>query len=204
MQVSGESFIQWTRLVISALTLVSIVIAYMTYRANLRKINDDRLRERDKEYVGQFRASLEWAFDALAPDGLDTAPKADRLNWLTSARHILRAKKIRAQIQHSTYATIADEIEEHWRHRFYLALSHKELRDLHYYMDKEHPASPENIEVTSALVVVNFSNWKEGVVDPTDEVDREALFGQLKGYYAGFGLMTYINHLKSVKCERAT
>lgn len=198
------SFIEWTRLAISALTLVSIVIAYMTYRENLRKINDDRLRERDKEYVGQFRASLEWAFDALAPDGPGKAPRADRLNWLTSARHILRAKKIRTLIQHSTYATIADEIEEHWRHRFYLALSHEDLRDGHYYMDREHPTSPENIEVTSALVVVNFTNWKDGMVDPTDEVDREALLGQLKGYYAGLGLMTYINQLKGVKSERAT
>lgn len=198
MTVGQANLIEWVRLAISALTLASIVIAYRTYRSNLTKINDDRVRERDKEYVAQFRTSLEWAFSALAEDD-GHVPRPDRLNWLTAARHLLRARRIRDLIQHPTYVTIADEIEEHWRHRFYLVLAHPDLLSSRYFMDPEHPAWPERIEVTSALVVVNFANWKDDVADPTDEVDRAALLRQLKGSNAAIGLRAYIEHLRDLK-----
>ncbi|GAB2627861.1 hypothetical protein [Novilysobacter erysipheiresistens] len=205
MLACTENCIEWIKISISGLTLASIVIAFLTYRANLSKINEDRARERDKEYVSQFNKSLEWSFNYLTSDGTDVPPKADRFNWLTAARHILRAKKIQAQITHKTYITIAEEIEEFWRHKYYLALADRSLRNWHYFMDKSKSAWPENIEITSALVVVEFSNWKEGMLDPTDSVDREALIngGGLKGGNAGFGLRTYIQHLESLKDLRA-
>jgi len=106
-----QNCVEWIKIAISALTPFSIFITYLAYRANLGKINDDRERERDKEYLSQFKTSLEWSFNALTADGTELPPKADRLNWLTAARHILRAKKIKAQITHLTYLTIADEIE---------------------------------------------------------------------------------------------
>lgn len=201
MLICPTNCIEWIKIAISGLTLVSIVIAFLTYLANLDKINDDRIRERDKEYVSQFKTSLEWSFNSLTANETITPPRADRLNWLTAARHILRSKKLRGSITHPTYVTIADEIEEFWRHKFYLALTDPSLHDWHYFMDKDMPAWPENIEITSALVVIDFSNWKDGMTDPTDSVDREALMNHGAGLAgnAGRGLKTYINYLKNLK-----
>lgn len=197
--------IEWIKVGISALTLISISIALLTYRANLKKIRDDKDRERDKEYVSQFQRSLEWSFNSLTDDGRSIPPKADRLNWLTASRHILRAKNIGSQITHPTYKTIAEEVEEYWRHKFYLALSDPALRDWHYFIDRDKPAWPENIEITSALVIVDFSNWKQGAIDPTDSVDREHLIKHasgVKGGNAGRGLETYISHLEELQASR--
>jgi len=204
MVVCTANCIEWIKIGISGLTLVSIFLAFLTYRANLGKINDDRARERDKEYVAQFKTSLEWSFNALTSDETSLPPKADRLNWLTAARHILRANKIKGLITHPTYVTIAEEIEEFWRHKYYLALADPSLRSWHYFYDKDMPTWPENIEVTSALVVIDFSNWKDGTPDPTDSVDNEALMTSgagLKGN-AGMGLRAYIENFEALKKSR--
>lgn len=204
MIACSNNCIEWIKVGISALTLVSIVIALLAYLANRRKINEDRERERDKEYASQFQKSLEWSYNALTDSGENVPPKADRLNWLTSARHILRAKKIQSQIAYPTYITIADEMEEYWRHKFYLALSDTSLRDWHYFINRDTPAWPENIEISSALVVVDFSNWKDGAPDPTDEVDRGYLMTQgagIKGGNIGHGLRTYIQHLERLRAS---
>ncbi|WP_329922367.1 hypothetical protein [Stenotrophomonas geniculata] len=205
MIACSNNCIEWIKVGINALTLVSIVIALLAYLANRRKINEDRERERDKEYASQFQQSLEWSYNALTDSGENVPPRADRLNWLTSARHILRAKKIQSQIEYPTYITIADEMEEYWRHKFYLALSDRSLRNWQYFINRDTPAWPENIEISSALVVVDFSNWKDGTPDPTDEVDREHLLTQgsgIKGGNIGHGLGTYIQHLEGLRASR--
>ncbi|WP_157598767.1 hypothetical protein [Rhodanobacter sp. Root561] len=202
---SSHNYIEWIRVGISALTFVSIIIALLAYMANRKKIDEDRERERDKEYASQFQKSLEWSYNALTDSGQHIPPAADRLNWLTAARHILRAKKIQAQIAYPTYRTISDEIEEHWRHKFYLALSDGSLRDWHYFINRDNPAWPENIEISSALVVVDFSNWKDGTPDPTDAVDREHLIAHgagIKGGNIGRGLRNYIQYLDSLRASR--
>jgi len=58
--------------------------------------------------------------------------------------------------------------------------------------------SGENIEVTSAMVVLNFSNWSDDAVDPTDEVDRDDLEknGNCFNGRAGYGLKEYIAKLE--------
>jgi hypothetical protein len=205
MIACSDNCIEWVRVGISALTPASIVIALFTYLANRKKINEDRERERDKEYASQFQKSLEWSYNALTDGGRSVPPRADRLNWLTSARHILRAKKIQSQIVYPTYRTISDELEEYWRHKFYLALSDRSLRDCHYFMNMDTLAWPENIEISSALVVVDFSNWKDGTPDPTDEVDRDHIMAQMegiKGGNAGYGLRAYIQHLEILRSSR--
>ena len=201
MAACTQECIEWIKVGIGALTPISIFIAYLAYRENLKKIRDDKDRERDKEYVSQIQKSLEWSFMSLTDDGLALFPRPNRLNWLTAARHILRARKISAQVTHPTYKTIAEEVEEYWRHKFYVVLSNPALRDWHYFMDKDSPGWPENIEISSALVVVDFSDWKDGVPDPTDAIDREKLIKQLKGG-AGSGLRRYIAHLDEIKASR--
>jgi len=153
-------------------TLLLIFIAYLSYKANVQKSNDDRDRDHDKELLAQARTSLQWAYNALTDDGATIPPRADRLNWLTSARHLLRTKTLADRIKNSTYRTIYDEIEEYWRGKFYGALSHDALRLWTYYADEAKPHWPEKIEITSALIIIDFLNWKKGAPDPTDAADR--------------------------------
>ena len=206
MTVCTSNCIEWIKIGISGLTPISIFIAFLAYRANLKKINEDRERERDKEYISQLQKSLDWSFNALTDNGQAIPPKADRLNWLTASRHIIRAKKIQSLITHPTYKTISEEIEEYWRHKFYIALSDASLRNRSYFMNKEQPEWPENIEITSALVIVDFSNWKDDMPDPTESVDPEQLINHgagIKGMNVGYGLKRYIEHIKDVRATRA-
>ena len=191
------------KLLVSSLTLVSVFVAFIAYRANLRKQEEDRVRDADKELLAQAQKSLEWAYNSLTDNGKDIPPKPERLNWLTSARHLLRHNIIAKRIQSDTYRTVHAEHEEFWRHRFYLALDHNSLVSTGYYATSETQSWPENIEVSSALVIISFSNWPMGFKDPTDEVDRAKLLKDteaLKGR-AGRGLRAYIERLSEAKAR---
>jgi hypothetical protein len=191
------------QLVVSSLTLVSVFVAFLAYRASLRKQEEDRVREADRELLGQAQNSLEWAYDSLTDKGASSPPRPDRLNWLTSARHLLRHSKIAKRIQSDTYKIVHAEHEEYWRHRFYLVLNHNSLLSSGYYENSETQPWPENIEVSSALVVISFSNWPKEHKDPTDEVDRAAILNDteaLKGR-AGRGLRAYAARLAEAKAK---
>lgn len=196
-------WIELAKFLVQTATLISIVIAYRAYRSNVKKHEEDRVRERDKELVMQFKNSLHWAYDVLTNEGREIPPKPDRINWLTSARHLLRAIDIKQEITSPTYRTIADEFEEYWRNKFYFALSDDVLRKWTYFADQSNPEWPENIEISSALVIIDFSNWKTDAVDPTDNVDRSALkkTGGLKGS-AGRGLESYLCRFEEIKAQR--
>lgn len=202
---ANTNWLELSKLLVSILTLASIVIAYRSYRANLSKQNDDRIRERDKELLSQVQKSFQWAYDVLTDEGKEIPPKANRLNWLTSARHLLRAKKIADQITSETYRTVFEEIEEYWRHKFYIALSYEQLRSWTYYADQSNLSWPENIEISSALVILNFSNWKTDTLDPLKEIDREALIANRSAFLcvvAGRGLEAYLERFEEIKAER--
>jgi hypothetical protein len=166
----SQSLFEWLKFGVSFGTLVSIVVAYLAYRANVKKNLGDRIRDQDKELLVQCEKSFSWAFDALTGGKGDIPPKADRLNWLTCSRHLLRCQKLSRQMLSPTYLIIYAEIEEFWRHKFYTVLSHEQLRNWSYYADTKNSTWPENIQISSALVIVDFSNWKQGLVDPTDTV----------------------------------
>ena len=102
------------KVLISALTLVSVFVAFLAYRANLQKQEEDRVRDADKELLAQAQKSLEWAYNSLTNNGNDIPPKPERLNWLTSARHILRHSKIAKRIRSDTCRTVHAEHEEFW------------------------------------------------------------------------------------------
>jgi hypothetical protein len=200
--ITYPNWFEWLKVAINVATFASIVIAYLAYRANLKKIAEDRVRDRDKELLAQVQKSLEWAYNVLTDESERTPPKPNRLNWLTCARHLFRGRKLADQIASPTYRTVYAEVEEYWRHKFYIALSHEELRNWTYFADASEPDWPENIEISSALVIVDFSNWKQGTIDPTDEVDHEALIkngGGLKGGWAGRGLEGYIVRLRDIR-----
>lgn len=201
---ADTNLLELSKLLVSIFTLTSIIIAYRSYRANLTKQNDDRIRERDKELLLQVQKSFQWAYDVLTNEGKEVPPKANRLNWLTSARHLLRARRIADQISSETYRTVFEEIEEYWRHKFYIALSYEQLRSWTYYADQSNLSWPENIEISSALVILDFSNWKEGAPDPLKEIDREVLIANRGAFLcieAGRGLEAYMVHFEEIKAE---
>lgn len=193
------------KLALGVLTLISIVIAYLSYRTNLKKLNDDRIREIDKELLTQAKQSLQWAYDVLTEEGCSIPPLANRLNWLTCARHLCRAQDISKQISGTTYKTVYAEIEEYWRHKFYMSLEHESLRSRRYFENVSDTEWPENIEITSAMVIVNFSTWNKATVDPLDSVIRENLLDTDSGFRtvaAGRGLESYIVHFEELKTQR--
>lgn len=194
----------WIKIALSGLTIVSVLVAYLALRTNKKKISSDRIKDQDKEYLAQVERSLEWAYLALTDSGENIPARPDRLNWLASARYVLRAQRISSKISSTVYRTILDQVEDHWRQKFYVALDDPSLLNWTYYGDQSKPEWPENIEISSALVVVDFSNWKTGVQDPTDEVDRDKLMksgGGLKGRQ-GHGLEDYIDRLNEIKSQR--
>lgn len=201
MQAEYSLYFEIAKVSISALTPLSIYVAYKAYRSNLRKQEDDRIRDADKELLTQAQKSLEWAYNSLTNDGENIPPKADRLNWLTCARHLLRQKTISRQIQSAIYKTVHAEHEEFWRHKFYIALDHSQLNGAGYYSKQSHDSWPENIEISSAMTVVKFSNWPKEQKDPTDEVDREAILQDKEALVgrAGRGLRSYVHRLSEAR-----
>lgn len=191
------------KIALSGLTLASIIIAYLGYRVSRSKQNEDRVRERDKELLAQAQKSMQWAYDVLTANGSNIPPLPDRLNWLTAARHLLRGQKIAQQISGETYKTVYAELEEYWRHKFSLALADPCFLHESYYSRPEGSMWHENIEISSALVVVDFSKWRKTAVDPIDEVDRSDYIKNrsvLAGH-AGRGLEAYMARLGKIRGE---
>jgi hypothetical protein len=191
------------KLLVAALTPHSIYVAYKAYRANLQKQAEDRMRDADRELLAQAQRSLEWAYNVLTNDGATIPPEANRLNWLTSSRHLLRHRTIANRIQSDIYRTVHAEHEEFWRHRFYLALNHNELAMTRYYEKETNRQDdwPENIEISSALVIVHFSNWPKDLKDPTNSVDRQAILNEESALVgrAGRGLRAYVRALDEAR-----
>lgn len=159
----------------------------------------ERQWNRDEKFSEQIQKSFQWAYDVLTDEGKTIPPSADRLKWLTSARHLLRAQKLMKQVKTLEWTTIVEDHEEFWRHKFLLALEHEELIYWGYYsggMGKH--MLMEKIEVTSAMVIIDFGNWRKGRPDPTDDVNREELIANGNPYagLAGRGLQSYVRELR--------
>jgi len=195
---------EFVRTAFSGLTLISIFFAYLNYRAsNLKKEEDDKVIK-DKEILNQAVNSLTWAFETLTEGNPEEAPKASRLNWLTTARHIMRYSKLKELIQTETYKLICAEKEEYWRHKFYVLLDRQELRNSDYYTDKSNNDWPENIELTSAMIINDFANWSDDIIDPLDVVERGCLIEHGKPFNGkcGRGIESYYCQFEEVKAKR--
>lgn len=191
-----EINLETLRTLFSGLTLVSIIIAYFTFKTNKAKNDEDKKIAKDKEVNLQATQSLEWAYEVLTQGNVNQVPEPDRLNWLTAARHIQRYYKLRGLIKTDTYKLLNAEVEEYWRHTFYRLLDRKEMANINYFTDNANQEWPENIELTSAMIISEFSQWDENIEDPIDIVEREDLInkGAFKGVF-GRGLRTYSERL---------
>jgi len=192
------------RTAFSGLTLISIFLAYLNYRASsLKKEEDDKV-VKDKEILNQAVNSLTWGFETLTEGKSEEVPKASRLNWLTSARHIMRYLALKKLIQTETYKLICAEKEEYWRHKFYVLLDRQELRKSDYYTDKLNNDWSENIELTSAMVINDFANWSDETIDPLDVVERKTLIEHGKPFNGkcGRGIELYYCKFEEIKVQR--
>lgn len=185
--------LELVRTIASVLTVVSIVIAYLNYRTSQKKSLADLQAQKDKEIFEQAIQSLKWAYETITEGMENGIPDPSRLKWLTGARHISRYYKLKELLLTETYKLICEENEEYWRHRFYVLLDQQALRNKQYYMDTSQSEWPENIELKSAMVINDFSNWQESKVDPLDDIEKSSLIQNGKPFHGncGRGLESY-------------
>lgn len=120
---------------------------------------------------------LQIAYDVLTEGGRSIPPPRSRINWLTSARQLVRFQQLRDTLT-GTARVIVDEAEVVWRHKFYMIL--RELELAYGYFDPPQPdVIPKDadkiIHPKSALVVIAFSQWPDEVTDPLDDLSVQDL-----------------------------
>ena len=185
--------------------MISIFLAYLNYRSNTKKQEEDKKQSRDKEVLEQSIMSLEWAYDTLTEGKYTELPTPSRLNWLTAARHISRYYSLKKLIETETYKLLCAEKEEYWRHKFYVLFDRVELMNKNYFIKADDEKWPENIAPTSAMVIVDFSSWSKSIVDPLDAIDRNTLIekGNPFSGSCGRGLKAYCDEMEEASARMA-
>ncbi|OZI64633.1 hypothetical protein [Bordetella genomosp. 4] len=172
--------------------LVSALSACVAAGAALRglRLSQELQTRADAEKRGdallaQASTALEVAYESLTKDLENGAPAQSRLNWLTSARHLLRYRKLKSHLQ-GTQQLICNEREEAWRLRFYLILEPLEKR--YGYFDP--PEGDSDLQRTivpkSAAVVIAFSQWPDSVKDPLNEFPIEQIVAERESFVFRF------------------
>jgi hypothetical protein len=156
--------------------LVSGAALIITWIKNVR----DRTRADDKELLEHLKFSLEQAYGAVARSGEDgEVPRKDRLGWISGARHLIRYWELRRSLKTALFKTICEELEEYWRHRFYLLLCKIDSSRFFVWINQEQ-MNEETVEPISAAIVFAFSQWKEDLPDPLDSWTFEQIVSQYK------------------------
>jgi len=173
--------------------VITVVIAYFALVWPLRY-------QRSAAILDQAVCSLGRAYSALTIDGSQTDPvPADRLNWLTAARSIEAYKALKSRVRVKVHRLIAEDHEEYWRHRFYLALRHPAYRQPSYYYPwgkiHEEALQPEPIEPQSAIIVHAFAKWPKSRRDSIDHADFHRIFSETDPRPGNIGLRTYLDDL---------
>jgi len=173
----------------AALGFVGLAISIENTR---RSTDEERSRNQDRELLEQVLNSYSWAYDAFVTGSGQFGLEANRLNWLTTARHLVRAQKLAEQIASTTYQTIQRENEEYWRTKFYVQADIEALLHPNFYFelgDQERP-----IDFRSAIVIADFLAWKDDVGDPIDEVDAHEVMLKpgFRGSKLGRGIEKFI------------
>lgn len=156
--------------------------------------------QQNQELFAQAVLSLERAYSALSNDGRNVTPAlADRLSWLTCARHIESYKLLKARIQTKLHQSLCDEHEEFWRHQFYRCLDIPNIHSPAYYAEQSSPNRRSGIEPRSALIIYAFASWPEGRPDLVDSVDIPRLMREYQPLRANIGLREYINRFSQFR-----
>jgi len=169
-------------IVAAAIALGSAVVSVLAIYVPWRNTHDS-------EVFKEAILALERAYRALMRGAEpDSRPASDRLNWLSSARHIESYKSLRDSLKTGLYRRLCQEHEEHWRHEFYLRISKDRIDQVSYY-----ESGP--IEPRSAIVIHGFSAWKNDRQDPIDTLDVEALYQESGVLQGNHGLREYLAKL---------
>jgi hypothetical protein len=152
--------------------------------------------QNSQEILNQALLSLERSYESLTQAGQQIQPPpADRLNWLTAARHIERYKRLRGKLTIETHRIVCEEHEEYWRHKMYLCLDAPRQLTFSYYSEQSQPAQRAGIEPRSALVIHEFAKWPEEREDPIDKIDAKAILARGEVLKGNHGLRQYLESL---------
>ena len=173
--------------------IASAIIAIISALIAIFAVYVPRRDQHDQQLFQQASLSLERAYRALTNDGQQTAPPApDRLNWLTSARHLLAYKSLKSRLTTPLYHLLCEEHEEFWRHQFYLSLNMHKIHNPGYYDQGPPPELRPQIEPRSVIIIYSFAAWPKSKVDPIDSVDTKALLRDSDPLAGNHGLREYL------------
>lgn len=177
-----------------AATIASAVFAGASALAAAAAIYFPWRMQQNQELLNQAVLSLERAYKALSNDGENITPVvADRLNWLTCARHIESYKALKSRLRTTLHRSLCEEHEEFWRHQFYICLDIPNIHSPIYYAEQPPPKQRSSIEPRSALIIYALASWPEGKADPIDSVDIQRLMREYKPLQGNIGLREYIS-----------
>lgn len=158
--------------------------------------------QQNHELLNQAVLSLERAYKALSNDGQNVRPvPADRLNWLTCARHIESYKALKRKIKTEIHQSLCEEHEEFWRHQFYICLDMNNIHQPSYYDESPPPERKLGIEPRSAIIIYSFASWQKTKADPIDSVDVNALIRECDALKGNIGLSTYLKKYPNILRE---
>lgn len=164
--------------------IVSVLAIYIPWR-----------NTHDAEIFKEAVRALERSYETLTSHGTAISPPtADRLNWLTAARHIEAFKSLKRRLKTDLYVTLCTENEEYWRHQFYLSLLRQSSYTFAYFNTAE-------IEPRSALVLFSFAAWPKDQPDPIDQINFRALFAESDYMRANLGFREYLKKFPKYAAE---
>lgn len=177
----------------SGIAVVSMVVSIAAVVVAVFGVYVPWKHQHDRDLFQQAVLSLERAYRAFSNDGKNIKPPlADRVNWLTAARHLQGYKALKARVKTTLFRSLCEEHEEFWRHQFYLCLGRHNIRDASYYEGDLRSEFREQIDPTSAIIIHSFASWPIGKTDSIDTVDIAALLQESDPLKGNTGLNTYL------------
>jgi hypothetical protein len=195
----------WMQILPLILAVISLVISVLSYLNSRNKNQLDFQFQEDKELSEYAISLLEGAYKVLTNNGENNSrPEASRLNWLTSARYILRFYTIKDTLKTNRYKLICRENEEQWRHEFYKVFRDSDFNSHGYFTGTQMYHSIENIEPRSAVVIAEFVHWSDNYEDLIDSFDYKQKIEEEPHILDGkIGLKIYLEKLDEERKKKS-
>lgn len=171
--------------------IVSIVAMGVSAFIAWTAIKTPQKDRESKNHLDQAILSLQRAHAALTDDGRSEHAQADRMNWLTAARHIETYKVLKNGVTEPSHKVLCEDHEEYWRHRIYLAIDMHNIHQSSWY-DENRAIRKSCLSPASLLIVYGFATWPEDKEDPIDLADLEAIAKQHDVRKGNVGLGLYL------------
>ena len=183
----------------NTVAIISLVVAAISALIAIFAVYIPQRDQHDQQILRQAILALERSYQSLTDNGKHISPPAaDRLNWLTAARHLVSYESLSRRIKTPTYRTLCEEHEEFWRHQFYLALDMNKIHHKGYFQRGAPPELRPPIEPRSAIIIYSFASWPKGKIDPIDSVDVKHLLDNPSVLAGNHGLREYLEEFPSI------